>query len=155
MAYTDVISLTEAKLHLRIEDDSFDAEITRMIASALQVIEKYTNHIAFARDKKYYVEYDGCVDTYDYPINSQVDPAPETPIDAKRRGNRTVYTHTADTEIILNVGYTDPAEFPEALKEAALEIINVWFYGSEKGMNHELIPNAVWSVINMHKRFMI
>ena len=54
--YTDVISLEEAKLYLKIDagQDATDNEITGMINSALSYIEKRTNHIFKTKEKVYY-----------------------------------------------------------------------------------------------------
>ena len=73
MAYIDVITLPDAKVYLRVDDDltEDDTQIIRMINGALSYIEQYTNIYFFARDKSYNV-IDSCVKVYDYPINSEV-----------------------------------------------------------------------------------
>ena len=62
MAFTDVVTLAEAKSYLRV-DDGFtedDSLITLLINVAGDYLEKYTNHLLYARDKTYQF-WDGCV----------------------------------------------------------------------------------------------
>ena len=58
MAYTDIITLADAKTYLRIDDtlSDDDAQITRMIKAALSQVEKSTNYIFFPRTKSYVVD---------------------------------------------------------------------------------------------------
>ena len=55
MAYLDVITLADAKSYLRVDDTltDDDAQISRMIKSALSTIEKRTNVLVYARSKNY------------------------------------------------------------------------------------------------------
>lgn len=147
MAYIDVITLERAKNYLRIDADltDDDTEITSMINGALRFIEKRTNHIMYARE----VIYTGScqVKVYDYPINSIIDPlAPFV-----------VYYSTFAIfpdikEVKLNVGY-GINEVPDDLIQAALQMIKVWYYESEKQVNTTLIPESVMQVIDINKRF--
>tara|TARA_R110002051_G_scaffold308116_1_gene379513 strand:- start:14203 stop:14643 length:441 start_codon:yes stop_codon:yes gene_type:complete len=146
MAYLDVIPLEVAKIHLRLEDDTFDTEITRMISSALSVVEMKTNHIMYARSKEYFPQ-SGCVRVYDYPINS-VDPVADD-----RKGLYSVF-RTCDP-LTLNVGYVEPSEVPRELIDTALQIIDVWFFGAEKQVNTSLIPQSVWDLLELHKRYIL
>lgn len=152
MSYLTVITLDQAKLHLRIDDDTFDSEITRMIKSALSICEQETKHILYARDKDYFTSSNGCLRVFDYPINSVVDPVDTT---GTQRQLWTDYSIAEDSKITLNVGYTNPDEVPTQLIDAALQIMDVWFYGSEKQMNISLIPDAVYSNLHKLKRFII
>lgn len=149
MAYIDVISLADAKEYLRIDDSltDDDTQITRMIASALSYIENWTNHIMFARDKNYLIV-NGCKKVYDYPINSVV-----TPLDVVSEA-KTLYTnyeHTSETELTLNVGYTDPDDIPSELIDVAYEIIDLFYYGND--VKKDLSPLSV-DVLNRNKRFL-
>ena len=69
MSYLDVITLQQAKDYLRVDSEDSDAEITRMIKSALSLMEKQTNIILYDRNKTY-IYHNGVVRVYDYPINS-------------------------------------------------------------------------------------
>lgn len=148
MAYIDVITLERAKNYLRVDEDltDDDTEITSMINASLRYIEKRTNHIMYARE----VIYNGAcqVKVYDYPINSIVtDPAPF-------KVDFALFTIYPDVKTVtLNVGY-GVGEVPDDLIQAALQMIKVWYYESEKQVNTTLIPESVMQVIDINRRFM-
>ena len=154
MAYIDVITLPDAKVYLRVDDDltEDDNQITRMIRASLSYIENYTNYILFARDKEYRL-IDGCVRVYDFPINSEVTLELETE-------NKTLYTnyslgYTNDL-ITLNVGYVDPAEIPQDLIEVAYEIIELMYYEKETNKSHlNSLSSLSHMTLNQYKRFII
>lgn len=148
--YTDVISLERAKLYLKVDagQTETDAEITSMINSSLSFIEKRTNHIFKTRSKVYYKD---CalvnqVKVYDFPIQSP----PANTI------TRPLYSvvPTVDNIVTLTVGYTTVTDIPNELIDAALQIIKVWFYESEKHENTTLIPISVLQAIDVNKRFL-
>ena len=148
MSYLDVITLERAKNYLRVDLDltDDDTEITSMINASLRYIEKRTNHIMFAKDKTYY---GSCqVKVYDFPINSIVtDPVPfSVPF--------SMFMCYPDVkEVELNVGYAQD-EVPDELIQAALQMIKVWYYESEKQVNSTLIPESVKEVIDIYRRFL-
>ena len=149
--YTDVISLERAKLYLKIDDDQTvtDDEITSMINSSLSFIEKRTNHIFKTRDKVYYKD---CalvqqVKVYDYPIDNSV-----TELDIVYRPLYAIVP-TVNDMVTLTIGYTDVDDIPNELIDAALQIIKVWFYESEKQVNTTLIPLSVMQAIDVNRRF--
>ena len=148
MAYIDVITLERAKNYLRIDVDltDDDTEITSMINAALRYIEKRTNHIMFARDIVYT---QGCqVKVYDYPINSIV----TTP--APYKVDFSTWVVFIDTKTVeLNVGYENAEDVPDELIQAALQMIKVWYYESEKQVNSTLIPESVKEAIDVYRRF--
>ena len=139
MAYTDVITLADAKLYLRIDDTltDDDAQITRMISSALSYVEKWTNVLVYARNKDYLIV-DGIIRVYDYPINSVVSPD-EADMTITRK---TLYTI-----------YVDPDDVPQELKDVALEIIDNMYYRND-WKNMGLSPLSI-DILNKHKRFII
>ena len=147
--YTDVISLDKAKLYLKIDADQTetDSEITQMINSSLSFIEKRTNHIFKTRDKLYYKD---CalvqqVKVYDYPIQ-------EAPTDTIVRPLYSIVP-TIDDTVTLTIGYDNLDDIPSELIDAALQMIKVWFYESEKQVNTTLIPLSVIEAIDVNKRF--
>jgi hypothetical protein len=149
--YTDVISLEQAKLYLRIDDGQTvtDDEITQMINSALSFIEKRTNHIFKTRDKVYYKD---CalvqqVKVYDYPIDNS-----ETDLDIVYRQLYAIVP-TVNDMVTLTIGYTSVDDIPSELIDAALQIIKVWFYEGEKQTNTTLIPLSVIQAIDVNRRF--
>jgi hypothetical protein len=148
MAYIDVITLDRAKNFLRVDLDltEDDDEITSMINASLRYIEKRTNHIMYDQNKVYN---GSCqVNVYDFPINSIVtDPAPF----AVKFSLFTCYPDVKEVE--LNVGY-DLNEVPDDLIQAALQMIKVWYFESEKQVNTTLIPESVKEVIDLYKRYL-
>ena len=148
MAYLDVITLTRAKNYLRIDTafNADDVEITSMIKAACKFIELRTNHIFFAQDKVF----TGLVNVqvYDFPINTLI-----SPTDATVVYFATSNSYTAQTSVTLNVGYTLPEDVPEELIAAALQMLKVWYYESEKQVNTMLIPMSVLQAVDINRRF--
>jgi hypothetical protein len=152
--YTDVISLEQAKLYLRIDDDQTvtDDEITQMINSSLSFIEKRTQHIFKTRNKVYYKD---CAlvqkaTVYDYPINN---PEGEGFIEGIVYKTNKAIVPTANDMVTLNIGYESVDDIPSELIDAALQIIKVWFYEGEKQANTTLIPLSVMQSIDVNRRF--
>jgi hypothetical protein len=149
MAYVDVITLERAKNYLRVDVDltDDDTEITSMINASLRYVEKRTNHLVYARN----IVYNGScqVKVYDYPINTIItDPAPFVLY-------RTMYAIFPDAKAVtLNVGYDDVASVPDELIQAALQMIKVWYYESEKQVNSTLIPESVKEALDVYRRFL-
>lgn len=148
MAYIDVISLTRAKNYLRIDSDLTDDndEITSMINAALSYIERRTNHIVYARE----IVYNGVcqVKVYDYPINSIT-----LPLDPFVCYFSTFAVFSNDKTATLNVGY-GVGLVPDELIQAALQMIKVWYYESEKQVNSTLIPESVKEAMDVYRRFL-
>ena len=149
--YLDVISLAQAKLYLKIDtlQTETDDEITSMINSSLSFIEKRTNHIFKTRNKVYYKD---CalvqqVKVYDYPIDNTA-----TLLDITYRPLYAIVP-TVDDYVTLTIGYTDLEDIPSELIDAALQLIKVWFYESEKQSNTTLIPLSVMEAIDVNRRF--
>ena len=148
MSYLSVITLDRAKNYLRLDLDftEDDDEIASMISGALRYIEKRTNHIMYPQEKVY----NGVcqVKVYDYPINSIV--TSPTPFIC-------YFTAFAifpnDKTVTLNVGY-DFMNVPDDLIQAALQMIKVWYYESEKQVNSTLIPESIKEVIDLYRRFL-
>ena len=150
--YTDVISLEQAKLYLKIDEGQTitDDEITGMINSALSFIEKRTNHIFKTRDKVYYKD---CalvqqVKVYDYPIDNSV-----TEFDITYRPLYAIVP-TVNDVVTLTIGYETLDEIPPELIDCALQLINFWFYNSETKNALNTIPDFVMTNIDLNKRFL-
>lgn len=148
MSYLTVITLDRAKNYLRLDLDftEDDDEIASMISGALRFIEKRTNHIMYPQEKIY----NGVcqVKVYDYPINSIV--TSPTPFVCYFT---TFAIFPNDKTVTLNVGY-DFMNVPDDLIQAALQMIKVWYYESEKQVNSTLIPESVKEVIDLYRRFL-
>lgn len=153
MSYLNVISLDSAKQYLRIDSDLLedDSQIERMIKSALSTLERRTNIMFFARDKKYIFQ-DYCVKVYDYPINNVVS---SFDVDVEQKTLFTNYqTHTGDNEIVLNVGYNNSEEIPFELIDCALQYIKYLYYEAETNTaNKGDLPAWLNDMINQNKRF--
>ncbi len=149
--YTDVISLEQAKLYLKVDDGQTitDDEITGMINSALSFIEKRTNHIFKTREKVYFKD---CalvqqVKVYDYPIDN---------IDELDIIYRPLYAivPTVNNMVTLTTGYTSVDDIPSELIDSALQLINFWFYNSETKNAINSVPDFVLSNIDVNRRFL-
>jgi len=149
-AYTDVISLAQAKLYLKIDtlQTETDAEITSMIKSSLSFIEKRTGHIFKTRNKIYYsCALVNSVIVYDYPIDNTV-----TLLDIQYRQTNAIVP-TVSGSVVLTLGYTDVDDIPNELIDAALQLLKVYFYESETQQNSTLIPLSVMQAIDVNRRF--
>ena len=149
--YTDVLSLEQAKLYLKIDDGQTitDNEIIGMINSALSFIEKRTQHIFKTRDKVYYKD---CalvqqVKVYDYPIDNT-----ETEFDIVYKLNYAIVP-TVNDVATLTIGYSSVDDIPAELIDSALQLINYWFYNSETKNAMNTVPDFVVSNMDVCRRF--
>jgi len=156
MSYISVLSLETAKNYLRIDDTltTDDADITRMINSALSFIEDYTNVIVYARSKEYLFQ-NSEVRVYDHPINSLT-----TPTDAvkERKSLYSNYKATSSTDevLTLNVGHALPADVPSGLIDVALEMVDISYYGQkEDGANNSrVLSEQSNDILEKSKRYL-
>jgi hypothetical protein len=149
MSYLNVLTLARVKNYLRIDEDleEDDNEITSMINAACRFIEKRTNHLFYDRDVTYSNQLN--LKVYDYPINEIVSPTDPVVL------HFSLYDmFPNENSVTLNVGYIDPADVPEELLQACLQMIKVWYYESEKQVNTTLIPEAVMQAIDVNRRFL-
>ncbi len=150
-SYTDVISLEQAKLYLKIDDGQTitDAEITQMINSALSFIEKRTQHIFKTRSKVYYKDCALLQQTtvYDYPIDNSV-----TALDIVYKTNKAIVP-TINDYVTLTIGYSNVNDIPSELIDSALQLINFWFYNSETKNAMNTVPDFVVANMDICRRF--
>lgn len=149
MTAIEIITLSKAKTYLAMDDDSRDAEITRMIGAALRYVEERTNHILVSKDKTFNI-WNGCARIYDHPITSEV---PED-ITETDKGLYKVWSGYS-TEVLTGTatfGYTDIADIPEDLLEAAYLMLKFFFFEQE---GNGRIPMAVEMIIDANKRFIV
>lgn len=146
MAYIDFLPLSEVKNYLRIEDAfaDDDAALTRMVGSALGYIEQHTNHIFGSRTKTYRRNANGYIDISDYPVNYTGDLV---------RMDYAGKVRFDTNELTVTVGYASRSEVPDALIEAALMMIDVWYYSEEKKAEITNIPMGAWQIIHTYKRY--
>lgn len=146
--YTHILDVPEVKRFLRLDEDytDEDQDLENMISGALSFIERNTNHIFRIQSKTYYRGYLDYIDVYDYPINS----APAGVLPCKRFPNYSRYDYDSVT---LQIGYTTRDQVPPDLIQAALQMIKVFYYETEKNVNTSLLPMAVDEILNSNKRF--
>jgi len=146
MAYIDFLPLSEIKNHLRIDLDFTDDDnaLQRMATSALQYIEMHTCHLFGERTKTYKRSFSGYIDIIDYPV--------------KYTGDLTRMDYAGkvrfDTdELTLSVGYASRADVPSGLIDAALMMIDAWYYSEDKRSDITQIPMGAWQLIHTYKRY--
>lgn len=161
MAYTDLISLEDAKNFLRVDDTltEDDNYITRIINSSFTWIEKRTNTHVIAKDKNYDA-INGFTRVYDYPINTDLSTLTDYTFE-KKGLYYNVCGSTSDTsEFTLNIGEVDPANVTPELIDVAYEIINFYYYLAKKEENKgvtlmdALSPMSL-EYISTNKRFLV
>ncbi len=163
MAYTDIISLNDAKTYLRVddtltEDDEF---IIRTINAAFSWIEKRTNQIVSAREKEY-VLINGYTRIYDSPINTDL----SSLTDYKFTNKGLYYVVCAnnldvDNEFTLNIGERFSENVDFELINVAYEIIEYYYNQSKKkedtkGMTvSDYLSEMSKEYININRRFIL
>ena len=157
MSYSTVISLDAAKTYLRVDGTDSDSEISRMIKSALSLIEKRTNVMVYDRDITYTLNSSGYVRVYDHPINTDGVTGLATTITRTDYPTYSVFvdSNTDNSTIVLDVGYVNNDNIPSELLEAAYEMIDYWFYKNDGKANITLVPESVMHVIGSNQRFII
>ena len=148
MAYTDVISVSEAKDYLGVDDTSRDTEIGRMITSAFKYIEKRTNIICEPVDKDYTLV-GGCANVYDWPINT-LDTALADTVERTVKILHSVYedSDSDNTTITLNVGSNT---VDSDIKEIAFMLIEHFFEEGERAK----VPVYLEEMLNINRRFIV
>lgn len=150
MTYNEILTLAEVKNYLRL-DECFkddDLALERMVRSALGFIEQRTNHIFQLRQNvEYFRNGQRYLDIYDYPLTYTGDLTKLTYSNKVR--------FDADNVTIDSVGYATRASVPDALIEAALQMIKVWYFEAEKQSNTTLVPENVHQILAAYRRFTI
>lgn len=143
MTALDVITLAQAKEFLVIDFPDRDAEITRHIKSAIGIVERYTNHMMYQRDKTYSMI--SCsLEIYDYPINLSgiSKPVHYNVLSATVRGKE-------GDSFTVPVGYAS-GEVPEQLVDASYKIIT--YLAENKDVYEANLPADVQCMINQLRR---
>lgn len=139
----DIISLEQAKEFLVVDFPDRDAEITRHIKSAIGIVEVYTHHFLYQRDKIYTIS--GCsTEIYDYPIS--------LPIGTKSQQNVLSVTvfGTNNSNFTATIGYAALTDIPEQLISAAEKIITYLY--ENKDVYTSSLPADVQVLINQLRR---
>jgi len=153
--YRDVVTLSDTKLYLRMDQDltEADIEITTMINSACELIEKYTQVYLKPQSKTYYFGPVDCIRIYDYPINSTTEVL-DTDYTVDTLELYSNYTQKISTlkSITANIGHTDTANVKDLFRLACMETVKRWFYGSESETVGSL-PESVMNMLASERRF--
>lgn len=143
MTYNEILPLAEVKNHLHLEDDFTDEDIAieRMVRSALGFIEKRTNHIfQLQTGKEYFRGGKRYLDIHDFPITYAGD--------LTKLSYSNMVRFDADSVTIDSVGYANRADVPDALIDAALQIIESFYEDTP-------IPDSVNQILSQYRRFTI
>ena len=150
MTYNEILPLAEVKNYLRVDEDftEDDSAIERMVRSALGFIEQRTNHVFQLREDVEYFRTDTrFLDVYDFPLIYSGD------LIKLAYSNKVRFD--ADSVTFDSVGYLTRDEVPDALIDAALQMIKVWFFESEKQANTTLVPDNVSQILAAYRRFTV
>ena len=157
MDYTPFLPLTEVKTYLRVNANNTenDSMITTMINTSCHQLETMLNILLIQRNKVYQNPNLTGLRIYDAPINSVV--SPTDPNDFTRV-DHDLYSHfyLNATSLELSVGYSNPADAPEWIKDIAKEMIDILYYGAKDGktIEKDLSPLSKM-IISQNKRFTI
>lgn len=156
--YLDVVSLSTAKTYLRIDTDltEADSEISLMIQSASELIERYTQIYLKPQTKTFYLNTQGCTRIYAYPITAITDPESADDYEVEVKALYSIYTPNLSTteSFTATLGHTDTDDVRAVIKQAILETVKLWFYGSEsETVMKGYIPSSVMSILSGERRF--
>ena len=148
MTYNEILPLAEVKNYLRLEEDftEDDTALERMVRSALQFIEKRTNHIFQLRTDVNYTSNGNCITVFDYPILYRGD-------DVVLYSSDKVVFYSKS--IIADVGYLSIDDIPSDLITAALDLIEQDYFGAENKTGERIISQKTMQIINSHRRFTV
>jgi hypothetical protein len=153
--YIDLVSLSEAKLFLRVDDDitETDSEITILINSACNLVENYTQHYLKPQTKTFQFNERGLIRMYAHPVNSIVE---TSGFSVSNQQLYSIYSRTISSldQLEANIGYTDTSQVKDIFKYAVLETVKLWFYGSEsETVIKGYIPSSVMAILAPERRF--
>lgn len=158
MAYTDIITLSEMKDYLRVDqaDTGNDDEITGMINAAFIFFENYTNILVIQRSSKKYLVINNCVRVYDYPINDVNTPSSDFTVELKPNYSLYHISNSSLDELDLDVGYSVASDVDDNIKARVKELVKLLYYEQEndKTIEEMLSPQSRIALDQM-KRFLM
>lgn len=157
-----VISLDQAKDHLVVDFDDYDAQITGIIKTAIAMVQQYTGYYLFPQTKTYPVT-STRVGITDFPLqitgitDAQGNQVPSFNIQITQ-GALTTYISTwafyacenGTAIIIANVGYNTVDSIPQPLIGAAYKIITYLF--ENKDAYAATLPYDIQLLLNQWRR---
>jgi hypothetical protein len=137
--YLDIFPLKGVKHFLKVDFCDFDDEIELYIKSACRLFEQRTQY-NLAEVEISFNEGDRI---YNFPINDNLN----------KLQNKGTY-FVAKEDVTLNLGYQDPLEVPEDIKDCVIEIVKEKLRAKEA----DELPSyngLIHDIINVRKRFYI
>jgi len=144
MSEFDVVSLVEAKESLVVDYSDRDVEIQRYIKTAVQLVERTTNHLLYNRSISYTIPGCGYLEIYDYPIS--IDPEDVT---LHQNVLSVTVKGKSDMVVLATAGY-QTTDIPSPLKDACLKIILYLF--ENKDIYEANLPFDIQLMLNPYKR---
>lgn len=155
MTALDVITLAEAKEHLKVDFTSEDALITRLIKSAVALIEEKTEYILYQRNEFDFVSTSDKIYKYPFALATSEDATEYQIIESrlyssiKIIGGSTALTSNGRS-VELTIGYNDASLVPSPLKDACLRLITYWY--DQREMDQAKLPTDVYVMIQPYIR---
>lgn len=154
MTALNVITLADAKKEL-VVDATYtdrDAEITRIIQTAVSWVEQYTCYRLYEREETF-IAYGWCTDLHYYPIEVtgvEHEGVPYTKYTEKQLPLGLRITCPNQSAITANVGYTSALLIPPPLIAACYKII-VYLFDNKDAYSIGL-PIDVQVLVNQYRR---
>lgn len=151
----DVISLSDAKAWLIVEDNASDTQITRLIKSAVAWIEQYTCYRLYPRDEEF-ITYGCRTELPYYPINSksiklQDGSTYEATTETYRYAAlQLIVSCPAQSTILLNTGYSEVDQIPPPLIEGCYKLITYLY--ENRDAYGTVLPLDIQILINQYRR---
>lgn len=153
MVAIDVISLQQAKDHLVIDFEDFDAQITGLIETSISLVERYTDYRLYERDEIIYATTCSTnIVIYPIIVTAVVNEAGDPVVGYKTRNlplSITLYVPNQSV-ITATVGYTNVVDIPHSLVSAAYKIITYLF--ENKDVYETTLSYDVQLLLNQFRR---
>ena len=148
----DLITLAEAKDELKVDQsDTFhDSLITRLIHTAVALIEKRTQHMLYPRTELRRIK--SGYELYDYPatVDSFVSGIDYTQEDYSLYS--TLYFSSTGSEVVsLTLGYATKEEVPAPLLEACYKLLTYLF--DHRDAYKADLPSDIYLIIRPYVRY--
>jgi uncharacterized phiE125 gp8 family phage protein len=167
MTELDVISLASAKNWLSIDDNDSDADITRLIKTAIAWVETYTCYRLWQRQEvvtafgetTFLSQYPVAIDSVKNSLGADQtyytrQYATKLKITTGYTPNFTLEpTYNSQNTITLTVGYDDVTKIPNPLIDACYKLITYLF--ENRDAYQAALPSDVQILINQYRRALI
>lgn len=176
----NVISLDQAKNWLIVEDSADDADITRLIKTAVAWVENYTCYRFYQREEILYTQ-QTCFNNDYFPVSNQyqiprgivvtpsglsvyvfpfsitslIDTNNEPVINYRigRQPLKSLIFAPANCKVVLQTGYATPTDAPAPLLEACYKLITYLY--ENRDMYENQLPTDVQMLLNQYRRAII